>query len=322
MAYDVHFITGYPIALPRVPANKQDEIAPLLNGKGYIIDYLHHSVVMNKKRKFAFFTASNISGKDWKNMERKGSFKKDTRSISASYQFGNELYDAIKANGIRHNDFEQGHLTSFQEVIWGKPEERVKAAGDTFYFTNCVPQHERVNSGLWRSLEQYILKTQTVGHELKVTVLTGPLLSDNDPYFIKKVNGELVKIPCVFWKVVYYPNDRGLNAVGFMMSQTDLLLHDKTVVFSKAGVRSMMAPSTQDDLFMNYKYDSVYQVRVEFIQEITGLSFMLSKVRLPYQVKTHSNLIYKKIEVPPGRSRSGGMPGTHPPDFQLEGITL
>ena len=101
-------------------------------------------------------------------MDRKGSFKKDTKAIAAEHQFGNELYNAIKANGFRPNDFEQGHLTSFQEVIWGKtPEERKKAADDTFYFTNCVPQHERVNSGLWRSLEQYVLKTQTIHHGLK-----------------------------------------------------------------------------------------------------------------------------------------------------------
>lgn len=320
MAYDVNFITGYPIELPRVPASRQAEIAPLLNGKGFVIDYLHHSVVMNKKRKFAFFTASNISGKDWKNVVRKGSFKKDTKSISPSFQFGNELYDAIKANGMQHNDFEQGHLTSFQEVIWGKPEERLKAAGDTFYFTNCVPQHERVNSGLWRSLEQYILKTQTVGHELKVTVLTGPLLSDNDPWFIKKVNGELVKIPCVFWKVVYYPNNKGLNAVGFMMSQTDLLLRDKTVTFNKAGLKKMLAPASSEELFMNYKYDAVYQVRVEFIQEKTGLAFMLKNVHLPYQVKTHTDLIYKKIEVPAGRSAASS--NNTIPNFELQGITL
>ena len=323
MAYNVNFISGLPVKLPRIARNKKNEIAPLLNGKGYIINYHHHSIVMNKKRKFAFFTASNISGKEWKNMNRKGNFKKDKRAISAEFQFGNELYNAIKAKGLRPNDFEQGHLTSFQEVIWGiTPRERRRAADDTFYFTNCVPQHERVNSGLWRSLEQYILKTQTINHNLKVTVITGPLLSDSDPFYIEKINGQFVKIPCVFWKIVYYPNQKGLNAVGFMMSHTQLLLQDGTVTFKKAAVRGAVAAPAADNFFMDYKYDSVYQVRVEFIQEKTGLTFMLNKVHLPYQVNTKKDLLYKRIEVMPNRAIARPKPGEAVLDYKLEGITL
>ena len=173
---------------------------------------------------------------------RKGIFKKDVRAVSAKYQLGNELYNAIKKSGSRPNDFEEGHLTSFQEVLWGNTAtERKKAADDTFYFTNCVPQHQRVNAGLWRSLEQYILKTQTIQHGLRVNVVTGPLLSDDDPYYIEKINGQYVKIPCIFWKVVYYPNKRGLNAVGFMMSHTQLLLQDGTITFNKASVKDAVA---------------------------------------------------------------------------------
>ena len=108
-------------------------------------------------------------------LERKGNFKKDTKAIADDYELGNELYKAIKATEGRPNDFQQGHLTSFQEVIWGNTAaQRILAANDTFYFTNCVPQHQRLNVGLWRSLEQYVLKTQTIKHELKVTVITGP----------------------------------------------------------------------------------------------------------------------------------------------------
>ena len=320
MAYDVNFIPGLPVKLPAI--KKRSEIAPLLNGKGHLINYSHHSVVMNKKRKFAFFSASNINGGEWQFVERKGSFRKETK-VSANYQLGNELYDSISGKGGRPNDFQQGHLTSFQEVTWGKTAaERKKAAADTFYFTNCVPQHGRLNVGLWRSLEQYVLKTETIDHDLKVTVLTGPLLSDNDPFYIKKINGEFVKIPCAFWKIVYYPNEKGLNAVGFMMSQTDLLLQDKTVTFKSTGVKEMIAPLPSEDLFMDYKYDSVYQVRVEFIQEKTGLRFMLNKVHLPYQAVVKTDLLYKRIEVPPSRAIAAKKSGVSALDFQLEGITL
>ncbi|MFT3933076.1 MAG: DNA/RNA non-specific endonuclease [Chitinophagaceae bacterium] len=320
MAYNPDFITGYSIQLPGIPKSKKKEVATLLKGSGFLLNYEHHSVIMNKKRKFAFFSASNIDGDDWKNIERKGTFKKDD-AIAASSQAGNELYNAIKASNGRPNDFEQGHLTSFQEVTWGKTTaERKHAAADTFYFTNCVPQHERLNVGLWRSLEQYVLKTQTITHGLSVSVITGPLLADNDPYYIKKIDNQFLQIPCVFWKVVYYPNKNGLNAAGFMMSQSQLLQQDGTVTSAKSGVRSIAA-STQD-LFMDYKYDAVYQVRVELIQKISGLKFMLDNVNLPYQVKTPTDLLFKRIEVPPSRTITPEKTVGPALDYTLEGITL
>jgi endonuclease G, mitochondrial len=321
MAYQVDFITGKPVTLPGITGLLTTQVAPLLNGNGHVIDYLHHSVVLNKKRKFAFYAASNIDGKTWKAIDRKGDFKKDETAVSADYQLGQELYDAIKAKGLRPNDFEQGHLTSFQEVLWGNDAQRKKAADDTFYYTNCVPQHERVNSGLWRSLEQYVLKTETVNHEMKVSVLTGPLLSDKDPYYIEKINGEYIQLPCVFWKIIYYPNSNGLNAVGFMMSHKQLLLKDGTVTFNKTDVKDMLVPTAAHDLFMDYKYDSVYQVKVEFIQQETGLRFMLKNVNLPYQLASKKDVLYKRIEVEK-TSKLAKTAAAQPLDFRLEGITL
>ena len=143
MPYHVHFITGMPVKLPGIASKKRKEIAPLRNGKGHLLNYRHHSIVMNKKKKVCFFSASNINGNNWKVLERKGNFKKDTKAILDDYELGNELYKAIKATEGRPNDFQQGHLTSFQEVIWGNTAaQRILAANDTFYFTNCVPQHQ------------------------------------------------------------------------------------------------------------------------------------------------------------------------------------
>lgn len=322
MPYDKNFIEGNPVDLPRIIGALKNKIAPLLHADGHVIDYAHHSVAMNKVRKFAFYAASNINGKSWKAIDRQGSFKKDETAISPEHQLGTELYEAIKAKGLRPNDFEQGHLTSFQEVLWGTPAERKKAAADTFYYTNCVPQHERVNSGLWRSLEQYILKTETVEHGLKVNVMTGPLLSDKDPYYIEKINGEFVKIPCVFWKVIYYPNNNGLNAVGFMMSHKQLLIQDGTVTFDKTKVRKALMARAAEDFFMDYKYDSVYQVKVAFIQQETGLRFMLKNVNQPFQLDEKKDLLYKRIEVRRAEGLLAKSFAKQELDFKIAGITL
>jgi endonuclease G len=322
MPYNKNFIPGKTVELPTIPARLKNKVAPLLNGTGHVIDYLHHSVVINKERKLAFFAASNINGKSWEAIERKGSFKKDEKAILLNYQLGKELYDAIRGNGFSPNDFEQGHLASFQEVLWGTAAERKKAAADTFYYTNCVPQHERINSGLWRSLEQYVLKTETLQHGLKVNVLTGPLLLKNDPYYIEKVNGEYVKIPCVFWKIIYYPNNNGLNAVGFMMSHKQLLLKDGTVTYDKGKVKESRIKEVTEDLFMDYKYDDVYQVKVEFIQQQTGLRFMLKNVHLPYQSDEKKELLYKRIEVMRAEVLTIKSFAKQELDYMLSGITL
>jgi len=287
-----------------------------------VIDYLRHSVVMNKRRRLAFYSASNIDGNQWKKIDRSGDFKKHDAVIDPKFQLGRELYDAISGTASRPNDFEQGHLTSFQEVLWGfDDEERKQAAADTFFYTNCVPQHERVNSGLWRSLEQYILKTETVQHGLKVSVITGPLLSGKDPWYIEKVEGKFVQIPSVFWKVIYYPNANGLNAVGFMMSHKQLILRDGTVTFDKEAVLAGRARAQAEDFFMDYKYDSIYQVKVEFIQQETGLGFMLDNVLLPFHEDAKRDIIYKRIEVARTATARPSLAQADL-DYKLEGLVL
>ncbi len=322
MPFDKHFIPGKKVELPAVAGKLKDQLAPLIDKSGHVIDYTHHSVVLNKKRKFAFYAASNIDGTSWKAVKRTGNFVKDERSVLPEYQLGNELYNAIRAKGNKPNDFEEGHLTSYQEVLWGQAPEKKQAANDTFYFTNCVPQHERLNSGLWRSLEQYVLKTETVAHGMRVSVITGPLLSDKDPWFIEKINGEYIQIPCSFWKVIYYPNGNGLNAAGFMMSHKQLLLQEGTVTYDKGGVKAAENLAVDEGLFMDYKYDSVYQVKVEFIQQETGLKFMLDNVKLPYTKNEKNDVLFKRIEVM--RNETGMTEGIlgQGLDYSLEGITL
>lgn len=323
MPYQPGFLAGYEVPLPTLPPALQREAARNNNGTGLAIDYAHHSLLINRKRKFAFVSASNIDGKTWQSIPRKGVFRKDTRQLKPEYQLGDELYSAIKSSGLRPNDFEEGHLTSFQEVLWGaNATERKSAADDTFYFSNCVPQHARLNAGLWRSLEQYILKTQTIGHKLRVSVFTGPVLLARDPRYIKKINGQPLRIPCSFWKVIYYPGARGLNAVGFMMSQTRLLQQDGTVVFKTPLLSPSVAAAETDELFMHYKYDAVYQVRVELIQQITRLRFMLNHVHLPYQEHVSKKILYKRIQVRPAMAAATLPFHKKPLDYRLIRITL
>jgi endonuclease G, mitochondrial len=295
MPYNEHFITGYRIPLPVLVTSPVAAGAPL--------HYQHHSIVMNPNRKFAYFSASNTDGRSWQSIERKGGFVKDAK-VDASFQLGKELYSSISGSNGNINDFDEGHLTSFQEVLWGRKTELKRAGADTFFYTNCVPQHGSLNRGAWRSLEQYLLKKGADPNELKIAVMTGPVLLQDDPYFINRVNGEFVKIPCAFWKIIYYKTKTGLQAVGFMMSHLNLILHAATVTYNRSDVTDRSVEPAED-IFMMFPKATTYQVSISFIENITATRFYKHGVKFPYTDTGSREVIYKRIEVPvPGSDRN------------------
>ena len=155
------------------------EIAKLKDSPGKVtLDYDNYSVIMDKERRFPILTAANIDGTKFRRVPRAGSWKNDKR-ISADEQWGSKLYKA------KFSDFDKGHMTKREDVQWGKDDESATAAAkSTFYYTNAVPQHAALNRSVWRSIERYVLKSETVKHQLKVTVLTGPVLAHHDPRFV------------------------------------------------------------------------------------------------------------------------------------------
>jgi endonuclease G len=311
MPYKEKFIQGYHIPFPVV--------APADDRPGGLLDYCHHSIVMNEERRFAYVSASNTDGLSWKPVERSGSFRKDEQ-INASSQFGEELYDAISGGGGKKNDFDEGHLTSFQEVLWGKKQESKRAGADTFYYTNCVPQHASLNRGVWRSLEQYLIKKAADPFELKIAVMTGPVLLPDDPYFINAINGDYVRIPCAFWKVIYYKGSRGLQAVGFMMSHLSLLMQAETITYNVREITER--GETPEDVFMMFPKATTYQVSIDFIENITGLKFFKRGVIMPYKLSDSREVIYKRIDVPAPRSLEDVALADRLLDYDLENVLM
>lgn len=312
MPYNPTFISGVRIPLPDVTICQVSPASPL--------HYHHHSIVMNPERRLAYFSASNIDGRSWQPIERKGGFKKDIK-IEAAFQLGEELYDLIAGGNGKKNDFDEGHLTSFQEVLWGEESESQLAGADTFFYTNCVPQHRSLNRGAWRSLEQYMIKKGADPNELKITVMTGPVLHNKDPFFIHIVDGDFVRVPCAFWKVIYYKTVNGLQAVGFMMSHRNLLLEDETITFRKGDVSDRGEEETED-AFMMFPRATTYQVSIDFIEKMTGIKFFNQEVCFPFQQQGSRELILKRIEVAIPRGMDPGTFIEMPVDYELGNIII
>lgn len=206
------------------------------------LKYHHSSIVMNKVRRLAFFTAVNIDGKKSKSPDREDDRWFYDPRIKKEEQCGNELY--------KNNPLDRGHLVRRLDPAWGDDDQMVKVANDdTFHWTNCSPQHERFNQGdnLWAGLEDYILNN-AANKDFKASVFTGPVFANDDTVY------RGVKIPKQYWKVVaMVKSDNKLSATAYIVSQ-----------------KSLIANLEAEFVFGQFK---TFQVSIETVEQLTGLRF-------------------------------------------------
>jgi endonuclease G len=206
----------------------------------YILPYRHFSIVMNKERRTAFFTAVNIDGSVSYRLKRDSdNWILDPR-IDDNEQAGEALY--------RKNDLDRGHLVRRLDPAWGANQNIAQVANDdTFHFTNAAPQHKDLNQKTWLGLENYILDNAD-NLNFKVSVFSGPILRDDDEIY------RGIQLPKEFWKVVVMAKEDGnLSATAYLLSQESLLRNlEATFVFGK---------------------HKTFQVSVKKIAELTGLDF-------------------------------------------------
>jgi endonuclease G len=282
--YEVDFIPGKTVSLPELKESYSNDLVVDDSGDS-VIKYINYSVALSALNKFPYYTATNIDGKLFKKVPRKDNWRKDPR-ISKESQWGTELYSAPKS------DFDKGHMTKREDVQWGNTEAiALNAADSTFYYTNAVPQHKDLNQDIWRSLEDYILHTETRENLLRVCVFTGPVLSKANPYFVTPIKDEMVQLPILFWKVVVFQKGDGdLYRVGFMMGQRRLLVEN--------GIVEELEAVTEDDqLFMDFDDAATYQVNISLIEKLSGIK--MPDAIDSYKDSRNVKLVLKEIDINP-----------------------
>jgi endonuclease G len=158
--------------------------------------------------------------------------------IDKEFQSGPNLYS--------NNDLDRGHLVRRLDPVWGDPEIAEKANDDTFYFTNCAPQHMNLNRRNWVGLEDYILENAD-NYDFKASIFTGPVLRADDMVY----RGEY-QIPVEFWKVaVMVKEGKELSVTAYLLTQKNLIT----------------------DLEFAYGEYETYQVPLDTIQKLTGIDF-------------------------------------------------
>ncbi len=236
--YDPEFL-GWPVPLPGLSPELREQVAPVLDREDGLLHYAHYSVMMHATRRLAIYAVCNIDGGQWRKVPRgRDRWFFDPR-LAREHQVGTELY--------KSNKLDQGHLVRRLDPAWGRSFRSAKFASlDTFFYTNCAPQHKDMNRDLWLDLEDYILGNTDV-LDLKVTVFNGPVFRPTDRTYRD------FRIPDAFWKVVaLVREDTGqLSATAYLVSQLDFM----------------------DDLEFAFGPFRTYQVPVRQIEELTGLDF-------------------------------------------------
>jgi len=254
--YEAEFLGGGQRAVPlpelskklaakastRTDAGKDDN-------EPHVLRYHHFSVVMNKERRLAFFTAVNIDGALSLRLKRESDRWAFDPRIPATEQTGEPVYLDSK--------LDRGHLVRRLDPTWGDSPAAAKLANDdTFHFTNCAPQYDDFNrhTTLWAGVEDYVLE-HADNENFKVNVFSGPVLDDADEEF------RGVKLSKQFWKVVVMAKSPGLlSATAYLLSQADLL---------EKGLEAKLVAEEE----FAYGAYRTFQVPVSEIEKLTGLSF-------------------------------------------------
>ena len=279
--------TNQLVNFPKLKVEQQKDVVSVDNTSDNILHYVNYSLQLSASRRFPYFTASNIDGKLFRKAPRKDKWRRDER-IDKNFQWGPELYSS------EMSDFDKGHMTKREDVQWGDSIAFASMAADsTFFYTNAVPQHSELNQRIWRSLEDYILHTETTENDLKICVLTGPVLRTQDPFFVTKVKGESIQIPTLFWKIVYFKKnkDNKIYRVGFLMSQAGLLFENG--IAEESSLEAV--PTEEDLLFMEFDQAETFQVNIGTIEKLSGLSFADAKE--PFKDKRKIPLILNEVDV-------------------------
>jgi endonuclease G, mitochondrial len=240
------------VGFPKLSAGLEIEVTKLIVPQAdnqYILHYNNYSVVMHRKRRFAIYSAANVSFGDRYMMGRPSDVWRIDPRIPQEAQVGQFYY--------ARNKFDRGHLTRREDLEFGKtPELALGSAGDTCHFTNCTPQHAGFNQSreLWQGIERHVLEEAIVKGKYNAQIFTGPIFDDSDPDF------KAIQYPVQYWKIAAALNSAGeLFATAYLASQAD--------VIARLGIEA-------DVPFSPFK---LFQVKISEIERLTGLTFVYGK---------------------------------------------
>lgn len=164
----------------------------LFVNKGYSVGY-DDSLPSPRWSSYRVFPYQDV------HLERPSSFKSDVRTTAR----------VTTAEFVR-SGYDRGHLSPNYAISVCYGEEAQK---ETFLLSNIVPQLHALNAGLWKDLEQRIVR-RYVERYGTVWVQVGPVFTEPAAQKVGRI-----PVPAAFWMVVseYDQDQRGLRAIAYLI---------------------------------------------------------------------------------------------------------
>jgi len=132
-------------------------------------------------------------------LERPSTFRSDVRTTAR-----------VTTTEFVRSGYDRGHLSPNYAISVCYGEEAQK---ETFLLSNIVPQVHALNAGLWKDLEQRIVR-RYVERYGTVWVQVGPVFTEPSAQKVGRI-----PVPAAFWMVVseYDQDQRGLRAIAYLI---------------------------------------------------------------------------------------------------------
>lgn len=199
--YDPGFLSGGRVELPKLSAGVA---ADALQG-GAPLDYVHFSLVMNQKRRFALLAASNVDASQYRLIPRRRDVWKLDPRVPLEAQANEDLF--------KQNSLDRGNLVRRTDVTWGDQATAEAASQAVFHYTNAIPQHSQMNQRSWLQLEEFI-GTRIRDGGYRAAIFAGPVFGADDPEY------RGYRLPQQFWRIAVVDFGGGdYRVLSFKLSQ-------------------------------------------------------------------------------------------------------
>lgn len=168
-----------------------------------MIDHQYFKIAYNSKKRLAEYVTYQLTADHLKSK----SAERNNKFIPDPYLVDKDIPYVVTAEYAK-SGYDRGHLAPSADFAWNQ-----EANNMTFVMSNMAPQTPGLNRDAWKRLEDQVRKW-ACGEE-KITVITGPVLTNNLPTLKSGL-----EIPQEFFKIVI-DETAPKKTIAFLYHQTD-----------------------------------------------------------------------------------------------------
>lgn len=173
---------------------------PAYNKDAFIIYYTGYTVCYDEANRIPLWVAYELTAE-----EANGTIGRNGKNFRPD-----EKLNAVQADNFdyRGSGWSRGHMAPAGDFKWDE-----QAMWDTFYYTNCCPQDDKLNNGSWNVLEN---KVRSWARQFgSVYVVTGPIIGKN---LNGKIGPHQITIPDAFFKAILVYTQGEYHGIAFTMN--------------------------------------------------------------------------------------------------------